>query len=144
MFKNATFFIDNFCNPNQTVVVKCHIGHTNYKNIINIPYHKSFGYYMKKNYGDDYKCIVQTVYQDSVQALFVRGLELRELPIPSEKRLETIFKNSGIKYGYIDSKELDDIVKIQLQGMYHNYNVFENGDYINPKLQTDGFLFINY
>lgn len=144
MFKNASFFIDNLCKPNQTIVVDCHLGHANYMNIINVPYHKSFGHYMKKTYGDDYSCIVQTVYQDTAKAMFRKELVTKDLLIPSENSLEAIFEESGIKYGYIDSKELDDIVKIRLQGMYHNHRLSKNEYYINPQLQTDGFLFINY
>lgn len=144
MFKNASFFIDNLCTLNQTIVVNCHLGHANYMNIINIPYHKSFGHYMKKSYGDDYACIVQTVYQDTAKALLGKELVKRDLLMPSKNSLEAIFEKSGIKYGYIDSKELDDIVKIRLQGLFHNQNLLKNEDYINPQLQTDGFLFINY
>lgn len=143
MFKNASFFIDNLCKPNQTIVVDCHLGHANYMNIINIPYHQSFGHYMKKTYGDDYSCIVQTVYQDTAKALIGKELLKRDLLMPSENSLEAIFEKSEIKYGYIDSKELDDIVKIRLQGMFHNHRLSKNEDYINPKLQTDGVLFIN-
>lgn len=141
MFKNASFFIDNLCKPNQTIVVDCHLGHANYMNIINIPYHKSFGHYMKKTYGDEYACIAQTVYQDTVKAFFGQELERRELLLPSQNSLEAVFSKSGIKYGYIDAKELDDIVKIRMQGAGHNQSI--NEDYINPKDQIQGVLFIN-
>lgn len=91
MFKNVSFFIDNLCKPNQTIVVDCHLGHANYMNIINIPYHKSFGYYMKKTYKDEYVCIAQTVYRDTVKALFGQELERRELLLPSQTSLEAVF-----------------------------------------------------
>ena len=141
MFKNASFFIDNLCKPNQTIVVDCHLGHANYMNIINIPYHKSFGYYMKKTYKDEYVCIAQTVYRDTVKALFGQELERRELLLPSQTSLEAVFLKSGIKYGYIDAKELDDIVKIRMQGERHNQSIKEY--YIKPKDQIQGVLFIN-
>lgn len=141
MFKNASFFIDNLCKPNQTIVVGCHLGHANYMNIINIPYHKSFGHYMKKTYKDEYACIAQTVYQDTVKAFFGQELERRELLLPSQTSLEAVFSKSGIKYGYIDAKELDDIVKIRTQGAGHNRSI--NEDYIKPKDQIQGVLFIN-
>lgn len=141
MFTNASFFIDNLCKPNQTIVVDCHLGHANYMNIINIPYHKSFGYYMKKTYKDEYVCIAQTVYRDTVKALFGQELERRELLLPSQTSLEAVFLKSGIKYGYIDAKELDDIVKIRMQGERHNQSIKEY--YIKPKDQIQGVLFIN-
>lgn len=141
MFKNVSFFIDNLCKPNQTIVVDCHLGHANYMNIINIPYHKSFGYYMKKTYKDEYVCIAQTVYRDTVKALFGQELERRELLLPSQTSLEAVFLKSGIKYGYIDAKELDDIVKIRMQGERHNQSIKEY--YIKPKDQIQGVLFIN-
>lgn len=141
MFKNVSFFIDNLCKPNQTIVVDCHLGHANYMNIINIPYHKSFGYYMKKTYKDEYVCIAQTVYRDTVKALFGQELERRELLLPSQTSLEAVFFKSGIKYGYIDAKELDDIVKIRMQGERHNQSIKEY--YIKPKDQIQGVLFIN-
>ncbi len=141
MFKNVSFFIDNLCKPNQTIVVDCHLGHANYMNIINIPYHKSFGYYMKKTYKDEYVCIAQTVYRDTVKALFGQELERRELLLPSKTSLEAVFSKSCIKYGYIDAKELDDIVKIRMQGAGHNQSIKEY--YIKPKDQIQGVLFIN-
>ncbi len=141
MFKNASFFIDNLCKPNQTIVVDCHLGHANYRNIINIPYHKSFGHYMKKTYGEEYACIAQTVYQDTVKAFLGHKLERRELLLPSQTSLEAVFSKSGIKYGYIDAKELDDIVKIRMQGERHNQSIKEY--YIKPKDQIQGVLFIN-
>lgn len=141
MFQNASFFIANLCKPNQTIVVDCHLGHANYMNIINIPYHKSFGYYMKKTYGEEYACIAQTVYQDTVKAFLGHELERRELLLPSQTSLEAVFSKSGIKYGYIDAKELDDIVKIRTQGAGHNQSL--NEDYIKPKDQIQGVLFIN-
>ncbi len=141
MFKNASFFIDNLCEPNQGVIVSCHLAHANYVNIIDIPYYKSFGHYMKKTYGDEYACIAQTVYQDTVKALFGNELERRELLLPSQTSLEAVFSKSGIKYGYIDAKELDEIVKIRTQGGRHNQSLIE--DYIKPKDQIQGVLFIN-
>lgn len=96
---------------------------------------------MKKTYKDEYVCIAQTVYRDTVKALFGQELERRELLLPSQTSLEAVFFKSGIKYGYIDAKELDDIVKIRMQGERHNQSIKEY--YIKPKDQIQGVLFIN-
>lgn len=96
---------------------------------------------MKKTYGDKYACIAQTVYQDTVKAFLGHELERRELLLPSQTSLEAVFSKSGIKYGYIDANELDDIVKIRTQGAGHNQSI--NEDYIKSKDQIQGVLFIN-
>lgn len=141
MFKNASFLIDYLCKPNQTVIISCHLGHANYLNI-NIPFHKSFGYYMKKSYIDDYVCVAQTVCQDTVKAYENTELKRKELLLSSSNSLETIFSKSGIKYGYINAKELDEIVKLRLQGSHHTPSS-EIESYISSKSQIQGVLFIN-
>ncbi|RNC63802.1 erythromycin esterase family protein [Proteiniphilum sp. X52] len=141
MFKNTSFFTDYLCKPNQTVVISCHFGHANYQNI-NIPFYKSFGYYMKKKYGNDYVCVAQTVYQDTVKAQVNKELERKMLPLPSSNSLEAVFSKSGVKYGYIDAKEMDEIVKLRMQGSHH-ISTSEMEKYINPRSQVQGVIFIN-
>ncbi|MDD2284490.1 MAG: erythromycin esterase family protein, partial [Paludibacter sp.] len=141
MFKNTSFLIDYLCKPNQTVVISCHLMHANYLTP-SIPFHKSFGSYMKKNYGNDYVCIAQTVYQDTVKAFTGKELERKALTLPSSNSIEAIFSKSGIKYGYINAKELDEIVKLRMQGSHHIPSS-EIEKYINPRNQIQGVLFIN-
>lgn len=141
MFKNASFLIGYHCKPHQTVVISCHLGHANYLNTF-IPFYKSFGYYMKAKHGDDYACVAQTVYQDTVKAQVNKKLERKILPLPSSNSLEAVFSKSSVKYGYIDAKELDEIVKLRMQGSHH-ISTSKIERYINPRSQVQGVLFIN-
>lgn len=140
MSKNVSFLIDSLCKPNQKVIISCHLWHANYLSM-NVPLLKPFGYYMKKKYKNDYTCIAQIVYQDSARTYIGKKLSRNSLPLPSPSSLEAIFSKSGIKYGYLDVKELDEIVKLRMQGL----NVVLPPDiesYINAKSQIEGVLFI--
>ncbi len=141
MFQNSSFLIDYLCKSNQTVVISCHLSHANYLDTNN-PIYKSFGYYMRNFYGNDYVCVAQTVYQDTIKAYVKKELERKALPRSSSNSLEAIFSKSGIKYGYINIKELDEIVKLRIQGAHHNPSS-EIEQYINPKNRISGVLFIN-
>lgn len=141
MFENVSFFMDYHCKPHQTAVISCHLGHANYLDTL-IPSEKSFGYYMKTAHGDDYVCIAQTVYQDTVKAHVKIELDKKVLPLPSSNSLEAVLRKSGIKYGYIDAKELDEIVKLRIQGSHH-VPTSRIERYCNPRSQVKGILFIH-
>ena len=97
---------------------------------------------MKKSNGDDYVCIAQTIQQDTVKAYDKKDLKRKELPLPSSNSLEAAFSKSDIKYGYIDAKELNEIVTVRMQGSHHT-PLSGTENYINTKSQIKGVLFVN-
>lgn len=141
MFKTTSFLIDYHCKPHQTVVISCHLSHANYLTD-HTPLHKSYGSYMKKEYKEEYGCVLQIVGEDTVNALTGKEFERKTLPPFSSNSLEAVFSKSGVKYGYIDAKELNEIVKLRMQGSHHE-PTSRIERYINPRSQVQGVLFIN-
>lgn len=141
MFKITSFLIDYHCKPHQTVVISCHLSHANYLTD-HTPLHKSYGFYMKKEYKEEYGCVLQIVGEDTVNALTGKEFERKTLPPFSSNSLEAVFSKSGVKYGYIDAKELNEIVKLRMQGSHHE-PTSRIERYINPRSQVQGVLFIN-
>lgn len=135
MFEYASFLIDRFCPRPQKAVISCHLGHAEYLSS-NIPYHKPFGYYMKNKYGDEYVCIAQTVFQDKAMT---GSPNMIDFDPPSSNSIESSLSKMGMKYLYIDTESLGEIIKKRNKGAGKD----QYEDYANPHSQFDGVLHIN-
>lgn len=141
MFKNTVFLTDLFCRGNQRAVISCHLGHANYQTVYS-PLYKSFGHYMKDYFKDDYVCVAQTVCEDSAKVINGRSFEPKELSAPARNSIEEAFMKFGVHYGYIDAKNLNEIIKIRIQGSSY-LPASETDCYIHPKSQFQGLLLID-
>ena len=141
MFKNTVFLTALFCRGNQRAVISCHLGHANYQTVYS-PLYKSFGHYMKDYFKDDYVCVAQTVCEDSAKVINGRSFEPKELSAPARNSIEETFMKFGVNYGYVDAKNLDEIIKIRIQGAHH-LPASETDCYIHPKSQIQGILLID-
>ena len=141
MAEAASFLIDSMGKPNKRALINCHLMHANYL-ATNIPFHKSLGFYLKARYNNDYNCIAQMVYQDTVLVSGKTQLERNQLPLPSANSLEGTFNRLGYKYCFLPTDNSDEIVKIRTQG-----NTLlppqEVEGFINLKSRFSGVLFVN-
>lgn len=135
MFEYTSFLIDNFCPPDQSVVISCHFGHAGYLSS-NIPYHKPFGWYMKQKYGGDYVCLAQTVFRDEARA---GGSGTVPLAPSSPNSLESALSKTGMDYLYVGSDNLGWIVKKRNKGAESG----QQEDYACPLSQFSGVLHVN-
>lgn len=141
MAEVASFLIDSIGKPNKKTLINCHLMHANYL-ATNIPFHKSLGFYLKARYNNDYNCIAQMVYQDTVLVSGKTQLERNQLPLPSANSLEGTCNRLGYKYCFLPTDNSDEIVKIRIQGSAL-LPPHEMEGFINLKSRISGVLFVN-
>lgn len=139
MSENAMYFIENFSKENETVLITSHLEHANYSRT-NFSPNLSMGYYLKKAYGKDYRCLGELTYEDDLKVLVMGKLQKAKLDKPSANNLESLLQDTNIPKLYVGNDALGELVKIRIQGT-SQLPASELNHYYNTKSLLEGFLF---
>lgn len=145
MTEITTFIVDNFLKKNETATIFGHFGHLNYMSteelfIIN---YFSLGYYMKRKYKDDYRCIALTTNQGTAMltksATSIGVSKVNHAPQESlEYQIKRLRKDSV--YLSMDKLHCSDVFKLRSIG---NFNIVDQFRYIIPKSRMEGILYVD-
>lgn len=145
MTEITTFIVDNFLKKNEKATIFGHFGHLNYMSteelfIIN---YFSLGYYMKRKYKDDYRCIALTTNQGTAMltksATSIGVSKVNHAPQESlEYQIKRLRKDSV--YLSMDKLHCSDVFKLRSIG---NFNIVDQFRYIIPKSRMEGILYVD-
>lgn len=130
MYKNITNIINTFTSKANTMTIYSHLGHSCYDfPFVEKKYHKPFGYYLKKDFKEDYSCISLVVGEGSYTAI-----DGEETLIKNEKNIITNTLN----------KEYDPFFYVKSEHVsLHPVFISQNKSIIGiPKLCFEGVIYL--
>ncbi|GET47133.1 hypothetical protein RCZ01_24350 [Capnocytophaga felis] len=103
MYKNMKYIINIFASKTNTITIYSHLGHSCYDfPFVEKNYYKPFGYYLKKDFKEDYSCIGLTVGEGAYTAI-----DGKETLIKNERNTITnILNKENNPFFYIKSENI--------------------------------------
>jgi erythromycin esterase-like protein len=142
MYSNTIFLLNQFCPNNENAVIYAHIGHTNLlANDLSLPFNKSFGYFMKNKFGDQYYSIAVltgggTIINNVNDSLAVK----KKLKFPLENSLENLFERTNEQLVFTPVSTIPN----SLTFIHEIGNQIQDNQFslITPGNRVDALLFI--
>lgn len=137
MFDFAKYSLDRYCGEDGRAIIMCHEGHACY-NMMAPSNERTFGSFMKEQYGDDYHVLVETISAGKVKYKYSSDDDIyMDLLEPSNNCIEkSLPKDSGCLF--IDSKDLPELIKIRIKGG----GMTQKEVYVCPRSQFDGIVHV--
>lgn len=141
MFINTKFLMDNICKDDERVIIYAHSGHLNPVSTYPVVPCSPFGYYLKKEYQNNYVSLLLSIGAGNTLAnIGAVGLDSRDLKSPPKGSIEYELNTFDTEISYLPlTSEFDRLMYSRFIGSHFAPNEFYP---FNLYQRHEGILFI--